>query len=195
MKRRLRRRVDLRTHVAARDRIDLAVEQAPFLQGDHVDFVEGAKALLRERRRRAQFAGAERRQRPPRLGDHSLDALETRFEGHGGAKTHALDGMTRQRRDPGRKLKHARHEAEAARGKIDCTRHLVLPSASPRASFAQRSSACRQFTASLPAAAGADQDWRSFTRAPAQWRRPRRRSLPRRDSSRTRSGYARRARR
>src|SRR5215472_18555831 len=45
VKARLRRRIDLGTHIAARDRIDLAIEQAPLLQGDHVAFVEGAKAL------------------------------------------------------------------------------------------------------------------------------------------------------
>src|SRR5262249_30149564 len=46
VKARLRRRIDVGTYIAARDWIDLAVEQAPLLQGDHVAFVEGAEALF-----------------------------------------------------------------------------------------------------------------------------------------------------
>src|SRR5262249_62357283 len=48
------------------------------------------------------------------------------------------------RRDPRRKLKDAGQETKSPRGKIDNTRHLVLPSASLRASLAQPSLACRQ---------------------------------------------------
>src|SRR5205807_9363483 len=99
VKRRRRRRADLRTYVAARDRIDLAVEQAPFLQRDDVDFVEGAKPLLGERSRRAQLAGAERRQRPARLGDQALDTLEALLQRHWASELHALHGVTRQRRN------------------------------------------------------------------------------------------------
>src|SRR5262249_10112112 len=50
VERRLGRRRNLGTHIAARHRIDRAVEQAPFAEGDHIDLVEGAKAILGERR-------------------------------------------------------------------------------------------------------------------------------------------------
>src|SRR5262249_62101572 len=92
--------------IAAPDRIDLAVEQAPFLQRDDIDFVERAKALLGERGRRAQFARTKRRQRPARLDDQPLDPLEPLLERHRRAESHALDGMSRQPPHTRRKLKY-----------------------------------------------------------------------------------------
>src|SRR5262249_53031512 len=125
----LRRRIDLRTYVAARNRIDLAVEQTPLLQRDDVDFVEGAKALLGERSRRAQLAGAERRQRPAGLGDQPLDPLETLLQRHWAVESPALDSVTRKRRRPARKLKDTWQKAIAPCGKIDCTGHGAPPQA------------------------------------------------------------------
>ena len=95
MERRFRRRIDLGTNVAARNRVHLAVEQTPLLQRDDIDFVEGAEALFGERSGRTQFAGTERRQRPAGLRDQMLDALEALLERHRVAESHALNGMTR----------------------------------------------------------------------------------------------------
>src|SRR5215510_11946365 len=146
--------MDLRTHIAARNRIDLAVKQAPFLQRDDVDLVEGAKALLGERSRRAQLASAERRQRPAGLGDQPLDSLEALLQRHWAVESHTLDSVTRERRRAARKLKDARQKAVAPCGKIDCTGHGAPPKpAYQRAS----SSMCWQLAASLPGAAAADQ--------------------------------------
>ena len=94
MERRLRRRINLGAHITARNRIDLTVKQAPFLQRDDVDFVEGAKALLGEWSGRAQFAGAERRQRPAGLGDQPLDPLETLLQRHWAVESYALNRIT-----------------------------------------------------------------------------------------------------
>src|SRR5262249_45891960 len=69
----------------------------------------------------------KRRQRPARLGDQPLDPLEPLLERHRLAESHALDGMSRQRRNTGGKLKYARQEAETARGKIDHIGHVVSP--------------------------------------------------------------------
>src|SRR5262245_9257653 len=146
--------MDLRTHIAARNRIDLAIKQAPFLQRDDVDLVEGAKALLGERSRRAQFAGAKRRQRPAGLGDQPLDPLEALLQRHWAVESHALDRVSRERRSPARKLKNARQKAVAPGGKIDCTGHGVpLKPACQRASSSMR----WQLATSLPGAAAPDQ--------------------------------------
>src|SRR5262249_1298958 len=156
--RRFRRWIDLGTHIAARNRIDLAVEQAPFLQRDDIDFVERAKALLGERSRRAQFARTKRRQRPARLGDQPLDPLKPLLERHRGAESHALDAMPRYRRNTGGKLKYARQEAEAARGKIDCIGHIVSPKRQGARQLLLQPSRRALAAASLPAAAAADQE-------------------------------------
>src|SRR5262249_8893882 len=120
----LSRRVDLGAHVAARDRIHLSVEQAPLLQRDHVDFVEGAKALLGEGGGRAQFAGAEGRQRAAGCTDDALDACEAFRERHRRTEAHALDRVAALRRSAAGILEHAGQETIAARGEIDCVRHL-----------------------------------------------------------------------
>src|ERR1700738_3581446 len=67
MKTRFRRRIELRTDIAARDRVDAVLHDPPFDQRLDVDFVEGLKTVFREWRGRAQFAGAECRQRPAAL--------------------------------------------------------------------------------------------------------------------------------
>src|SRR5690606_21793568 len=64
MKARLPGRVDLGADVAARDRIALAVDDAPLAQHLDIRTIERAKALLGELPRRAQLAGTERGERP-----------------------------------------------------------------------------------------------------------------------------------
>ncbi len=49
MKRRLGRRINFGTHIAARDRVYFAVIKLPFLERHDIALVEGAEALLRER--------------------------------------------------------------------------------------------------------------------------------------------------
>src|SRR5262249_48738349 len=118
MKRRLRRRVDIGAYVAARDRIDATVEQPPFAQGRDVSFVEGAKTVLGEWSRRAQFARAERGERPARHRNVMRDALEPVRERHGFAKAHAPDLVARQGRDARGILEYARNVAVAPRQEI-----------------------------------------------------------------------------
>src|SRR5262249_59842201 len=58
-----------------------------------------------------------------------LDLLDPRLERHNLAEAHALDGRARWRRDAARIREHARQEAVAAGGKVDCSGHILLPSA------------------------------------------------------------------
>src|SRR5262249_3941938 len=111
VQRRLRRRIDGRTDIAARNRVHLAVEQAPFLECHDITLVEFTKALFGKLRGRAQLACAKRRQWPPRPRDQSLDLLKTLLERHEPAQSHALDGVPRQRRDAAGILKHGWYEA------------------------------------------------------------------------------------
>src|SRR5262249_47014829 len=101
-------RVDLGTHIAARDRVHLAVEQAPFFEGEDIDLVERTKTLLGEGRGGAQLAGAERCQRTSGLDDVAFDLLEARLEWDQHVKSHALEHMVRKRRDAAAILEHTR---------------------------------------------------------------------------------------
>src|SRR5262249_42579949 len=113
------RRIDVGAHVAAGHRVDLAVEQSPILQPDHVFFVEGAKALLGKLPGRAQLAGAERGERAPGLGDVTLDQVEALLEGERRTQAHAVDGVAGERGGAGGILEHARDEAITAGGEFD----------------------------------------------------------------------------
>src|SRR5262249_62311351 len=104
-------------------RIDLAVVNAPLAECHHVDLVEGAKPLLGERRGRAQLAGAERGERPSRLGDDTLDAREALLERHRIAEAHALDLVAIVRGGAAGILEDARNETVVARGEIGGGRH------------------------------------------------------------------------
>jgi hypothetical protein len=118
MERRLGRRRDLGAHIAARHRIDGAVEQAPVAQRHHVDLVEGAEALLREGRGRAQLAGAERGERAAGRADDAFDAREALRERHRLAEAHALDRIAIACRDAARVLEDRRDEAIVAGGEF-----------------------------------------------------------------------------
>src|SRR5262245_48496765 len=120
MKRRLRRWGDLRADIAARDRISLAVVDPPLLQRDDVDLFEGTEALLGEWRRRAQLAGAERRERPAGLGDDPFDPLKAMLQWNRRAEAHATDCMARHRRCPAGILEHGGNEAISSGGEIGC---------------------------------------------------------------------------
>src|SRR5262245_50297582 len=87
----LRGRIDLRTHVAARDRIDFVLEQAPLGERADIDLVEGAEFRLAERRGRAQLAGAERSSRPSRSGQDGTDPRKTLGKRHRSLKPHPRD--------------------------------------------------------------------------------------------------------
>src|SRR5712691_6290383 len=120
-----RRRIDLRAHVAARDRVGPAVEQAPLGERRDIDLVEGAKAVLGERRRRTKLAGAQRRERPAGGADYGRDALEPLRQGYGIPEPDAADCVIGQRRDARRVLEHAGDEAVVARQEIDCRGHVA----------------------------------------------------------------------
>jgi len=95
--------------------------------------VEGEKSGLGERRRRTQFAGAERRQRPrgvPNIFRGSRKALGQRQQA---IETHALDLKTGIGRRAARILKHRRDKTIIARWKI--ARHVWRPSGAPLESF------------------------------------------------------------
>ena len=79
--------------VAAGDRVDVAVHQAPAPQGLDVDGVEVAEALLGERLGRAQLARAERAHRAADRGEVTLDRGEAFSQRHDSVEAHALDAM------------------------------------------------------------------------------------------------------
>jgi hypothetical protein len=74
-------RINLGTHIAARDRIGVTLHHAPLAQRAGVDLVERPKSILGERGGRAQLAGAECRQRLPCGADRLLDARKALGEG------------------------------------------------------------------------------------------------------------------
>src|SRR5260370_40343283 len=87
--------------------------------------VEGSKSMLGKRRRRAQFAGAKRRQRPPRSLNilcHLRKSLRQRQQA---VKTHALDLVAGGGRSAARILEHRRDESIIAGRKL--VRHLWRP--------------------------------------------------------------------
>src|SRR3954465_11007367 len=98
--------IALGAHIAARDGVDLAVEQAPFLQRDDVDLVEGTKALLGERRGRAQLAGAERRERPAGFLDVALHMREPFPQRQRLAEAHPPRRVSPRGPDPAPTLAH-----------------------------------------------------------------------------------------
>src|SRR6185437_6495408 len=77
VERRLGRRIDLGADIAARDRIGAAIVQTPFGERLDIVLIEFAEALVGERRRRAQFTGAERGERAPRRLDIFGDRRKT----------------------------------------------------------------------------------------------------------------------
>jgi hypothetical protein len=84
--------------------------------------VEGEKSGLGERRRRTQFAGTERRQRPPRIPNILRGLREAFGQWQQAIETHALDLETWIGRRAARILKHRRNETIIAGWKI--TRHV-----------------------------------------------------------------------
>src|ERR1700750_1711693 len=90
MKTRFRRRIELRTDIAARDRVDVVLHDPPFDQRLDIDFVEGLETLFREWRGRAQLAGAERRQRPARRLDDLRNLLKALAPREHARETHPL---------------------------------------------------------------------------------------------------------
>jgi hypothetical protein len=115
----LGRLADLGADVAARDRIGscLLVEDAPAGERGDVNLVEGAEAVIGERRRRPELARAEGRQRPPARLDDLLDALEALHQWHGIAERHALDAEAGLGCGTSGILENAGDEAVAAGGK------------------------------------------------------------------------------
>ena len=122
VERRLGRRIDLRTDIAARHRIGLAVVNAPFRQRLDVVQVEIAKSLVGECRGRSQFAGAERRQRPARCLNVFCDLRKALGQRHQLVETHPLDLIAGVGRDTAGILEYGRNEPVIAGGKV--ARHV-----------------------------------------------------------------------
>ncbi len=127
MKARLRRRIDLRADIAARDRVHFVAVHAPLAKRDHVGFVEFAKALLGKLPGRAELAGAERGERPAGRSNDGFDPGKALHQRHRRAKATALDLEARGGRDAARKLKSARNEAISARLEFLDRRHVHTP--------------------------------------------------------------------
>src|SRR5438876_12411998 len=87
--------------------------------------VEASKSVLGKRRRRAQLAGAKRRQWPPRGSDMFRGSRKAFGQRQQRVKTHAFDLKAGVGRSPARILKHRRDEGVIAGRKI--LRHLWLP--------------------------------------------------------------------
>src|SRR5882724_5857173 len=106
-------RIDFWTDVAARDGIDAIPHDSPFDQGLDVNLVECLETLFRKRRRRAQLAGAERRERTSGRLEDCRDPVKTGLQGYRIREPHALDGVAGQRCDAAGILADAGHEAIA----------------------------------------------------------------------------------
>ena len=136
VERRLGRPADLRTDIGARHRIGLAVEHAPLLQRDDVLPVEFDEAGVGELAGRAQLASAERRQRPAAFANVLLDALEALQQRHRLAELHALDFVSRHRRDSAGILERERQEAVVARREVGGCHGMLSNSAGRAKSLA-----------------------------------------------------------
>src|SRR5207344_3427273 len=86
--------IDLRADVAARDRIDDAIEQPPFRERLYIALVEDSKPVLGKRGRRAQLAGAKRCQRPSRASNIFRDLDKTFGKRQQFVEMHPLDLKT-----------------------------------------------------------------------------------------------------
>src|SRR2546428_13794636 len=87
--------------------------------------VEASKSVLGKRRRRAQLAGAKRRQRPPRGSDMFRGSRKAFGQRQQRIKTHPFDLKSGGGRSPARILKHRRDKGVIAGRKN--LRHPWLP--------------------------------------------------------------------
>src|SRR5260370_23207919 len=107
MKSRFGRRVDFRTDIAARHRIDAVLHPPPFDQRFDIGLVEGSKTVFRERRGRAQLAGAERRQRPAGSLDDLRDLFKTLLQWNNIPQAYPLDAADGKRRHTSSSMPYA----------------------------------------------------------------------------------------
>src|ERR1700738_4576092 len=126
MKSRFGRRVDFRTDIAARHRIDAVLHHPPFDQRFDIGLVEGSKTVFRKRRGRAQLAGTERRQRSAGRLDNLRDLFKTLLQWHNIREAYALDAEAGKSRNAARILADARHEPVAAISRLDGLDHGCL---------------------------------------------------------------------
>src|SRR5882724_5625520 len=87
--------------------------------------VEGPKSVLGKRGRRAQLAGAERRQRPPRASNIFCNSCKPLGQWPQAVEAHAFDLEAGIGCGTTRKLKHGRDEPIIAGRKI--ARHVLRP--------------------------------------------------------------------
>ena len=126
MKARLSRRINRRAHSAARHGIDAAVEQAPFLQGRCVAYVERSESFFAELSWRPQLARSKCGGRSSSGPDKTLDKVESVRERYRIDEAHALNLITRQRRNPGGVLENTWQKPVSASFEVADGGHLLF---------------------------------------------------------------------
>ena len=119
MQRRRGRRIDERADVGACNRIDAVAIDAPALQRRDIAPVEFGEALLGERCRGAELAGAESRRRAIARFQKQFGSGEAGVQRKRAAELHPLDDESRLRSDARGVLHHGRQIPIAARRERD----------------------------------------------------------------------------